>query len=200
MRFDWPTPEQMIYRVTRLRRLVLLAVMIPVVTMLAGSLIDPAFLAPDRATLGCLAVALLVVGHVVLFPNVPLETISLSLSLTCLIVAAPWIKAFSALAPVAYADAALALLVGLSVVAAGGLMLLLQLVLGVSLLMGPFVRLRLKASVDVGCSADVARGQFALKPGVRRGRILTGAADENGFFDVAIVAPKSRTRPMPPIR
>ena len=36
------------------------------------------------------------------------------------------------------------------------------------------------------CSAAVAFQQFTLRPNVRRGRILTGQVDDNGFFDVAV--------------
>ncbi|MDA9979870.1 hypothetical protein N9E38_00350, partial [Yoonia sp.] len=33
---------------------------------------------------------------------------------------------------------------------------------------------------------NVAYQQFALRPDARRGRVLTGPVDENGFFDVAV--------------
>ena len=190
MQFDWPTPDEMIYRISRLRRLVVLAVAIPVAVLLLGSLIDPSFISSDRATMAAIAVALLVSGHVVLFPNVPLETISLSIVVTVLALAAPAIKALSLLAPPEYADAALIILVTLSVLAAGGLMMVLQFAFGLLMEAGPVLRLRLRASIDVPCSPSVARSQFALQPSARRGRILTGAADKNGFFDVAIVAPQ----------
>ncbi len=190
MQFDWPTPDQMIYRITRLRRLVAFAVAIPVCVFLIGSLIDPSFMAPDRATLASIAVALLVGGHVVLFPNAPVETISLSLVVTGLAIAAPWIKALSLLAPIEHASAALVILVALSMLLAGFLMAVLQFVFDVMMSVGPSIRLRLRAAIDVPCSASVARNQFALQPGTRRGRIMTGKPDDNGFFDVAIVAPQ----------
>ena len=190
MQFEWPTSEQMIYRINRLRRLVLVAVLIPVSVLLLGSFFDPTFLSPDRATIASLAVALLISGHVVMFPNASLETISLSISVTVMVLAAPWIKVVSLMAPAEHATAALVLLTALTVMAAGGLMLMLQLVLGALMMAGPVIKLRLCNAVDVPCSADVARRQFALQPNARRGRILTGAADDNGFFDVAILAPQ----------
>ncbi len=190
MQFDWPTPDQMIYRISRLRRLVALAVAIPVAILLLGSLIDPGFIGPDRATMAAIAVALLVSGHVALFPNVPLETISLSIAVTVLALAAPGIKSLSLLAPPEYVSAALIMLVVLAVVAAGALMMLLQIGLGLLMVAGPVLRLRLRGSIDVPCSPSVARRQFALQPNARRGRILTGTTDKNGFFDVAIIAPQ----------
>ncbi|MEL6682781.1 MAG: hypothetical protein AAFQ09_09060 [Pseudomonadota bacterium] len=190
MLFDWPTPEQMIYRVTRLRRLVALAIMIPVGVMLIGSALDPSFLAPDRATLGAMAVAVMVVGHVMLFPNVATETLSLSLAVTSLVVSAPWIKSVAWMAPAENASAAYMLLVALAVISAGLMMALAKTVLSVIIYAGPAVKLRVKAAMEVPCSVDVARRQFALQPQTRRGRVLSGSADSNGLFDVAIVAPQ----------
>ncbi|MFT7147336.1 MAG: hypothetical protein ACJASZ_002218 [Yoonia sp.] len=40
--------------------------------------------------------------------------------------------------------------------------------------------------MSVPCSPAVAFQQFALRPQTRRGRVLTGPVDENGFFDVAV--------------
>ncbi len=190
MQFDWPTPDQIIYRISRLRRLVAFAVAIPVTILLLGSLIDPSFIDPDRATMAAIAVALLVSGHVALFPNASLETLSLSIAVTLLVIAAPGIKALSLLAPPAYANAALIMLVILSVLALGAMMAVMQLGFGLLMMAGPVLRLRLRGTVDVPCSSDVARSQFALQPSARRGRILTGVTDKNGFFDVAIIAPQ----------
>lgn len=188
MPFVWPTSEQMMYRMTRLRRLIAVAVAVPVLVMLAIAIADPAVLSPERATVASLAVALLVVGHVVLFPNVTLETISLSLSVTALVVAMPVIKVVAGWAPAAHQSAALVILVALAVAAMGLLMALLQIILNTLAYAGPMVRLRLRTRLDLPCSATVARRQCALQPQTRRGRVLTGAEDENGFFDVAVAA------------
>lgn len=190
MPFDWPTTAQMMYRIARLRRLVALAVLIPVCVMLIGSLLDPAFLSPHHATLAALAVAALVAGHAVLFPNAPLETISLSISVTALSVVAPVIRQIAAMAPADHGDAALLILVLLSVLVAGVLMAGVQMILSFLVYLGPVVKLRINAAVDVACSPAVARRQFALLPDMRRGRILTGAADDQGFFDVAVASPQ----------
>ncbi|EBA11499.1 hypothetical protein [Roseobacter sp. CCS2] len=188
MPFVWPTSEQIVYRVMRLRRLIAVAVAVPVVVMLGLALFDPAVLSPERATIASMAVALLVVGHVVLFPNVTLETISLSLSVTALVVAMPVIKIVAAWAPAPHQTAALVILVALAVAAMGVLMALLQIALNTLAYSGPVLRLRLKTRLDLPCSAMVARRQCALQPQTRRGRVLTGAADENGFFDVAVAS------------
>ena len=190
MLFDWPTPEQMLYRVMRLRRLIALAIMIPVGVMLIGSAIDPTFLAPDRATIGALAVSALVVGHVMLFPNVAVETLSLSLSVTLLVIAAPFIKAIAWMVPAENFGAAYAILVGLSLIGTILIMALVKTALSLLIYAGPALKLRVRAAVDLPCSVDVAHRQFALQPATRRGRILSGPADAEGLFDVAVVAPQ----------
>lgn len=190
MHFDWPTPAQMIYRLHRLRRLVLVCAILPVCVSLLGAYLDPSFMTPDRATLAALAVATLIAGHVVVFPNVPLETVSLSLTVTAAILVAPVIKSLTLFVPVEHASAALILMVALLVVAAGVLMFVLQFVVGLLLMAGPTLKLPLRAQIALECSSAVAANQFTLRPGIRRGRILTGQADANGFFDVAILAPQ----------
>lgn len=190
MQFDWPTPEQMMYRVTRLRRVIALAVSIPVGVMLMTALIDPSFLSPDRATLAALAVAVLIVGHVMLFPNVALETLSLSLSVTLLVVSVPWIKMLAWFAPVEYANAAYVILVGAAILVTGAAMVLFKALLSLLMYAGPAIQRRLTGEIDIACSTAVAHRQFTLQPATRRGRILSGAADSTGLFDVAIVAPQ----------
>ncbi|MCK0094927.1 hypothetical protein MWU60_05050 [Yoonia sp. F2084L] len=201
MLFDWPTAEQMMYRVMRLRRLVALAVVIPVVVMLGVALVDPAVLTPQHATIASLAVAALVVGHVMLFPNVTLETISLSLSVTALVLVMPWIKAVAHWAPAEHVSAALVILVALAVAAMGVLMALLQLALNALAYAGPALRIRLTTRQTLPCSASVARRQCALQPQTRRGRVLAGTADDDGFFDVAVASanvadPENPTQPL----
>lgn len=188
MQFEWPTAEQMMYRVMRLRRLIALAVAIPVVVMLGLAIIDPAALSPERATLAALSVAMLVVGHVVLFPNVTLETISLSLSVTALVVVMPLIKIVAGWAPAPHQSAALVLLVLFAVAAMGVLMALLQIVLNILNYAGPTLQARLKTQIDLPCAPEIARRQCALQPQTRRGRVLTGPEDDNGFFDVAVAS------------
>ncbi|PUB19065.1 hypothetical protein [Yoonia sediminilitoris] len=190
MYFDWPTPAQMIYRLHRLRRLVLFCAIPPVCLLLLGAYLDPGFMPADRATLAALAVVTLIAGHVILFPNVPLETVSLSLTVTLVAFVAPMIKTLSFMAPAEHASAALLFMVVLTVAAAGLLMFVLQLIIGLLLMVGPTVKLRMQSALLVDCSPAVAISQFTLKPGRRRGRVLTGPADSNGFFDVAILAPQ----------
>ena len=189
MTFAWPTPEQMMYRISRLRRLVVLAAALPVIVLLAASWVDPVALPADRATLAAMAVAALVIGHVAIFPNVTLETISLSLSVTFLVISVPWIKAVAAWAPAEHVSAALVILIVFAVALTGVLMAILQIVLSVLVYAGPALRLRLKTTQVVPCSPTVAHRQCAMQPGIRRGRLLTGDVDENGFFDVAVTAP-----------
>lgn len=186
MSFAWPTSEQVFYRVMRLRRLIAIAVAIPTMMVLTVAWMDPTVLSALHATIACLGIAGLVVGHVVLFPNVTLETFALSLSATLLIVAMPVIKIVSLWAPVEHATAAFIILMSFAVAAMGVVMALIQILLGALVYAGPDVRKALKTKVIVPCSPEVAFQQFALRPEARRGRVLTGPVDEDGFFDVAV--------------
>ncbi|WP_341366729.1 hypothetical protein [Yoonia sp. BS5-3] len=190
MQFEWPTPEQIIYRVTRLRRLVVLAVAMPVCVLLLTALMDPMMISPNRAMIGAIAIALLVVGHVSLFPNVTLETLSLSVSLSLLVISVSWIKTLAGMFPAENASAAYAMLVTFAVLGAGAIMWAVRAVLTALTYAGPALRLRVGGRMDIACSVGVAHRQFALQPETRRGRILCGPADSDGLFDVAIVAPQ----------
>ena len=119
MPFEWPTPEQVTYRIMRLRRLIAVAVIVPVIVMLGVSFFNPLVLSPFHASIASLAVATLVIGHVVLFPNVTLETISLSLAVSGLVLAMPVIKTVAQWAPEGQESGALVILIGLSVIATG---------------------------------------------------------------------------------
>lgn len=186
MSFAWPTTEQIFYRVMRLRRLIAIAVAIPMMMVLTIAWMDPTVLSALHATVACFGIAGLVVGHVVLFPNVTLETFALSLSATLLIVAMPVIKIVSLWAPAEHATAAFIILMSFAVAAMGVVMALIQILLEALVYTGPDVRKTLKTKLFVPCSPDVAFQQFALRPAARRGRVLTGPVDENGFFDVAV--------------
>lgn len=188
MTFEWPTVEEMTYRIMRLRRLIALAVALPVIVILGVSLFDPAILSPERATLAALFVTLLVVGHVVLFPNVTLETISLSMSVTMLVIVMPLLQTVAAWLPAAHQPAALLILLALAVAVMGVVMALLQIVLNFLAFAGPVVRMRLKVAMDLPCSPAVAHRQCTLQPRTRRGRVLAGPVDENGFFNVAVAS------------
>ena len=190
MHFDWPTPEQMLYRVMRLRRLLAIAVAIPAAVMLTMSHMDPTLLSPERASLGAIAVAALILGHIVLFPNAASETLSLSLSVTLLVIASPWVKILAFMAPAENAQAVYVILVGFALLASGCVMVVARAALTTLLYAGPVVNLRVSSAVDVDCSPTVAHRQFALQPSTRRGRILAGQEDADGLFDVAIVAPQ----------
>jgi hypothetical protein len=186
MPFAWPTTEQAFYRVMRLRRLIAIAVAIPMIVVMTVAWMDPTVLSAFRATVVCFGIAALVVGHVVLFPNVTLETFALSLSATALVVVMPVIKIVSLWAPADHATAAFIILMSFAVAAMGVLMALIQILLGALVYGGPEVKKTLKTTIKVPCSPKVAYQQFALRPHARRGRVLTGPVDENGFFDVAV--------------
>ena len=195
MHFQWPSFAQMTYRLMRLRRLIALAAMIPLIVLLGSSIADPTALAAPKAVAAILGVSCLVTLHAVLFPNVTLETLALSLAATLLVVAMPSINAVAQWAPVAHQTGALIILMGLAVAATGVAVALFQIVLSVLVYAGPAMRRRLTTTTVVPCSTDVAFQQLALRPQLRRGRILTGAADENGFFEVVVAASPNAHHP-----
>lgn len=188
MLFQWPTIDQIIYRVIRLRRLIGVSVMVPLIVLLALSWLDPQTLSAHDASIAALVISLLVTAHAVFFPNVTLETLALSLASTLLVVVMPWIKAVSMWAPQGHETGALVILMGFAVAATGVVLALFQIILGGLVYAGPMVHKRLMTSVVVPCSPGVAFQQFSLRPQTRRGRVLTGPEDENGFFDVAVAA------------
>lgn len=186
MLFAWPTMEQIAYRIMRLRRLIAVAVALPMIVLLTVASLDPMSLPAAQASIAAIGIAMVVVGHVVLFPNVTLETIALSLSSASLVIAMPLIKSVSLWAPAEHATAVFILLMALAVAATGVVMALFQILLGGLVFAGPALARKLETTLVVPCSPSVARQQFALQPDVRRGRILTGPADDKGFFDVAV--------------
>ncbi|MGJ8622272.1 MAG: hypothetical protein ACSHW1_05795 [Yoonia sp.] len=188
MQFAWPTVEQVTYRVMRLRRLIAIAVTLPTLVLLAVTISDPTVLSAAHATYAALGIAGLVIAHAVLFPNVTLETVALSLSATTLVIAMPIIKAVSHWAPEPHQTALFILLMGFALAATGVVMAFFQIILGALVYSGPLLNKPLKTSMTVPCSPRVARQQFSLRPDTRRGRILTSVADDNGFFDVAFAA------------
>jgi len=188
MPFEWPTAEQALYRVMRLRRLIAVAIIAPVLVALLVSHLNPAALSAQSATWVAFGIFVLMTGHAVLFPNVTLETLALSISSATLIAVMPLIKLVAGWAPAEHQTAALVLLTAFGVVATGVLMALVQIALSIAAQAGPLVGWRIRTQADLPCSADVARRMCALVPDTRRGRILTGPEDENGFFEVAIAA------------
>lgn len=180
MLFQWPDAEQMTYRLWRLRRLWALCVLVPAVAVFAAS--------PASGAAAVLVIAVLVTAHLVLFPNVAHETLALSLSLTGLVLALPAVQEVATAAPVGHGQAAQVLAVLIALCGASVVMVLLGQVIHVLVHLGPVMRLRLKSHADLPCSAAVAQRQYALQPQVRRGRVLTGQADAQGLFEVAVAS------------
>ncbi|WP_322892058.1 MULTISPECIES: hypothetical protein [unclassified Yoonia] len=182
MPFEWPDAEQMTYRLWRLRRLWALCVLLPAAVIMASGV------PPVLGSVAILAVACLVTLHICLLPNVAHETLALSLSLTGLVVVLPWVQGLAGVVPVEHAQAALMLATALAVGGAVVVMALLGQVIRVLVHLGPAVRLRLQSQTDLPCSAAVAQRHYALQPQTRRGRILTGQADAQGMFEVAVAS------------
>jgi hypothetical protein len=182
MPFEWPDAEQMTYRLWRLRRLWLLCVLIPAGVVMAASV------SPAPASFAILLIACLVTAHVVLFPNVAHETLSLSLSLTGLVLLLPKVQVLALVAPADHAQAAVVLATGLAVGTTALVMALLAQVLQALIHVGPAMNWRLTSRIDLPCSAGVAQRQYALQPQTRRGRILTGEVDVQGVFEVAVAS------------
>lgn len=186
MLFQWPTFDQIIYRVMRLRRLIAVAVSVSLVLVLSVSMLFPQILPAQQASIVMLGVAAMLVGHVVLFPNVTLETLALALVAPVLAVIVPVAQGLSHWAPEAQQSGAMLLLVLFAVVVAGLLVVIFQIFLGGLAYGGPVLRRVMHFRQELACSPEAAFQMLALRPQTRRGRVLTGPADENGFFDVAV--------------
>jgi hypothetical protein len=186
MPFALPTVDQMIYRVMRLRRLIAVSAAIPMLFLLAVFFAAPDFLSPAQTSLAILGVAAAVLLHAVLFPNVTLETVAVAIAGTALSLMLPVLEVISRWAPVDQQSGAFLLLVMFGIGLAGLLVVVAQIGLGAFFYGGPVVRRVMHHREALPCSAKVAYQQLALRPETRRGRVLTGACDENGFFDVAV--------------
>lgn len=188
MEFAWPTQDQVRYRLLRLRRVIVAAALIPFAAFAALYGFDPETFTAERAVLALFVVGALVIGHVVLFPNMAEETLSLSLAATGLTVAMPFLQTVAQWAPAEHATAALILLIAVAVVATGVLVGVIHLALNLAIHAGRPLGLRITTRATLPCSPHVARQQCALQPNTRRGRVLSGPADQNGFFEVAVLS------------
>ncbi|PRY80247.1 hypothetical protein CLV80_10198 [Yoonia maritima] len=201
MPFSWPTFEQALYRITRLRRVIFTSVILAGLVLLLVGALDPTTLPMQRAASILLIVSTVIIAHVVLFPNVPLEALSLSISISGFMAAVPLLSVLGNFAPMPYRDAALVLLIGMGMLLVIVVMLVAQFLIEAIIYVGPVVHFRLKTHLDVPFAAFVASRQFGLRPDTRRGRVMTGSADDKGFFDVAVVSqhdldPEDPTQPM----
>ena len=191
MFFDWPTLEQATYRVMRLRRLIGVAVAVPMAVILWVTISDPTILAASQATIAIVGIAALVVAHAIFFPNGALETLALSFATTILVLTMPVLKALSLWAPSGQEAGALVLLYGFAVIATGVLTAMIQIFLNALIYFGQIWRKTLESEITVNCSPKIAFQQFALRPNLLRGKILTGPVDDNGFFNVAVALPEA---------
>ena len=186
MSFSWPTWEQFIYRVARLRRVVVLAVFAAIVVAILYAANVAVPLENVMFILGLVAIS--VVFHVGLFPNVPLETMSIAPAMTAFLLALPRLATLASDAPVQYRDAAHVLIVVMAVIAAFAGTLVLNVLLSMLLYWGKAMNWRLNARAEFPMSVKAAHCAFGLRPDQLRGRVLTGSADANGFFDVAVMS------------
>ena len=201
MPFSWPTLAQAIYRISRLRRLIVAAIVMSGLLLTVISVIDPAILPPMQALRILAIVGFVATTHVVLFPNVPVETLSLAVSTTCFVVVLPLLEVLSDIAPIPYRGAALVLLIFLAVLLIVVLTLITHFLIETLVYVGPSVHMRLTTDIHVPFAPSVASRQFGLRPDTRRGRVMAGPVDDKGFFDVAVVSqheadPDDPTRPM----
>lgn len=188
MSFSWPTLAQAIYRVVRLRRLIAAALGLAVVVLLSIALIAPELLPATRGLSILAVITLLVCAHCALFPNVALETLSLSIVGTAFIVLLPVMPEIAGVASVSYYQAALTLLVVLAVLVAMAMTMIVHRLLEICVYAGPVAHLRIKSHIDVAANMAVAHRQFGMRPETRRGRVMAGRVDDHGFFDVAVVS------------
>ncbi len=201
MSFSWPTLTQATYRIARLRRLIVAAFVLVVVVLGFAALVSPELLPATRAVSIFTTMAVLVLGHVVLFPNVALETLSLSVVGAVFIVVLPVLPEIAGYAAIAHYQAALTLSVVFVVLVALALVTVLHRFLEICVYAGPIAELRITTHLDVPIATTFASQQFGLRPETRRGRVMAGPADAQGFFDVAVVSehvtdPDDPSRPL----
>ena len=181
MSFAWPRPREIAYRLIRLRRLIGVAAVLPVLVAGAAGLLGWAlgFGAPGSL----LPVTVLSLGamtlHVVLFPQARAETLALSITLSVLVLAAP-------LAGASVLGWALLLVLALVLV------MLLQSRLLLWEMASPLRPMRVRARVRSMLDPAEALARFPLRPGRDEdGRLLCGPADADGVFPVRVVRPEN---------
>ncbi len=91
MAFQWPTLPDIQYRLTRLRRLIVLGTLLPIAAFLLVMVIRWLVVGEAQGGLVLFSIftLLLISAHAVLFPNATTETMMISVGLVILIVAAP---------------------------------------------------------------------------------------------------------------
>jgi hypothetical protein len=201
MSFSWPTFAQAHYRIVRLRRLIVAALVSVAMVLCITAVIQPDLLPAARMMHIFVTMAVLLCAHVVIFPNVALETLSLSIVGTVFVAVLPLLPEIAGQASIGLYHSALTLTVVLAVLVALAMITVMQKVLEFCVYVGPVAHLRIKTSLDLPHSPAVAHQQFGLRPETRRGRVMAGPVDDQGFFDVAVVSehmtdPEDPDRPL----
>lgn len=176
MSYRLPSAKAVLYRLWRLRRLIAVSSMIPILVMAVysgwkiatGSAPVVAF-----APFAILTVAMMA-AHAVLFPQGRSETLALSLTLSVLVLASP-------LAGTSVLGWALLLLVALA------LIMLLQTRILFWEMSSPSRRVAFKASVHTQTDLSTARRTFSLQPDSQNARFTCGSVDKDGVFEVHMV-------------
>ncbi|SFR42386.1 hypothetical protein SAMN04488005_1769 [Yoonia tamlensis] len=188
MSFSWPTLAQATYRIMRLRRLILTALVLSATVLCCAAVIAPELLTAARILRIFAAIALLLCLHVMLFPNVALETLSLSVVGTGFATLLPVLPDLAGFAPITLYQAALTFAAVLAVLLALACTMVVHKFLEICVYAGPTVHLRLRTALWVPHAPEFAHRQFGLRPDTRRGRVMAGPVDDHGFFDVAVVS------------
>ncbi len=173
MPFSWPTLAEITYRAWRLKRLIAVCAVLPLIFFAFMALIG--FGSLGTASVGLIPIGLvcvaLIAGHAVLFPNANQETVALSLTLTLLALVAPIMSG-----------------------SIFGWFLFLIFAFWMQYA-GQFKILEWQTStkpqsvtfsstVKTSASLEEARHWFPLRPESERGQFKCGPADETGLFPV----------------
>ena len=177
MLFAWPRSRDIVYRLIRLRRLIGVAAVLPVLVAGVSGLAGWALTGEAPGSLVPVAVLSVVTmtGHAVLFPQARAETMALSLTLCLLIVAAP-------LAGASVLGWAVLVLLGLVA------LMVLQSRLLLWEMATPLRPMKVRAQVRSTLDAEEARKRFPLRPGREDARLICGPADAEGIFPVRLPA------------
>jgi hypothetical protein len=173
MDFTFPERDEVAYRIWRLRRLIVCAAVVPVVVSLVAQTLAWPFIGAGPVGLVPLFVVslALIAAHAVLFPAVPVETMTLSLGLSFLALVEPLIGANLILR-------VLELLVFAAIV-----LFSQPLVLRWQAASRP-ITASFRASVTTEHAVAQARAAFAPGPGMRNANVACGQADASGLFPV----------------
>lgn len=170
MQFIWPTPRAVFYRLNRLRRLIAVCVVAPLVIFaLTGALGFGWVGSVGGLTLAAILITVVIASHAVLFPNSSQETLVLSLLLSFLGLFGPFFGVFGWV---------FFLIIGFIFFMYGQ-----NAILGRQMASAPRDA-TFQSKIKTNASLEEARAWFPLRPDSARAHDRSGPLSEQGLFPV----------------